>query len=135
MKSLSGKNIVAAITFVATLLSTSYAHAGPRFLCIFDDQQAGTRFELNIRESSDEGTLTYKYSPIASSAVVEGQMQLTRTSATWSHFVFTGKDSIATVKASVPVELDNSSIYVELDLKLEDKMTQFIKWLDCSRVR
>ena len=135
MKSLFGKNIAAAITFVATLLSTSYAHAGPRFLCVFAEQQEDTRVELNIRESSAEGTLTYKYSPKANSAVVEGQVQLTRTSATWSHFVFTGKDSIATVKASVPVELNNNSVFVEMDLKVEDKMVLFINWLNCSRVR
>jgi|GEM_PF-902772 len=135
MKSLSGKNIAAAIAFVATLLSTSYAHAGPRFLCVFAEQQEDTRVELNIRESSAGGTLTYKYSPVASPTVFEGKMKITKTGATWSHFVFTGKDSIATVKASVPVGLDNNSVYVEMDVKVEDKMTRFIKWLDCSRVR
>lgn len=76
MKSLVGENIAAAITFVASLLSTSYAHTGPRFLGGFAEQQEDTRVELN-----------------------------------------------------------NSSVFVEMDLKVENKMLRFIKSLNCSRVR
>ncbi|MEN9824605.1 MAG: hypothetical protein RI953_350 [Pseudomonadota bacterium] len=135
MKLISSDNILTASTLAACLFSTAYAQAGQRFLCVFEDASEETRFEIDIREEGNEATLTYKYSPIANPEVVQGKMQLTKTSVTWSHFIFTGRDSISTVKASVPAGLDGNSIYVQMDVKVGDKTLEPYKWLECKRAR
>lgn len=131
MKSFSCKQNSIISTLAASILSTSYAQAGGRYLCIFENPGENTRFELDIREESSEAVLTYKYSPFYEPGVVQGKIQLNKTSATWSHFIFTGKDASATARASVPVGLADNSVHLDMDLNVNGKSFDAVNWLQC----
>ena len=133
MKSLSCKSIFSLSTLATMLLSTTYAHAGNRYLCVFEQPSQNTRFELDIREESGNATLSYKFAPYnAPSTVVQGKVQLNQTGATWSHFIFTGKDANAQIKASVPVSLADNSVYLDIDFSVNGQQYDSINSLQCS---
>ncbi|NBO39721.1 hypothetical protein EBU99_14195 [bacterium] len=81
MKPFVNKNFLSLGCLAANLLSTTYAHAAPRFLCTFDDPSEDSRFEIDISEESDEANLSYRYSPIGDPAVVEGNAKLNKATA------------------------------------------------------
>jgi hypothetical protein len=133
------KNTIHTFSFCTALalstLSTTYAHAAPQYICTFENSAEKTRFELRIREQANEGTFTYSYASDASQPAAQGKFEVTRTSTTWSHFVFTGKDSQANVKLSVPAGLDGNSVYLELEMKMGEFTFDQIHWLACKSAR
>lgn len=134
MKTLSRKNISAICTLAATLFSTSYAHAGPRFLCTLNDPTTSTRFELDLRQDGSEGTFKYSFATPSHPDVADGEFRVAKTSTTWSHFIFTGRDSNADVKLSVPPELAGNSVYLELKAHGDSQATLY-RWLQCGQAR
>lgn len=135
MKSvLSVRNAVRLAVF-AGVLSTSYAHAGQLYSCAYEDREEDTRFELKIREGENDGQLTYKYSPIGDPTVVEGQLEVKKISATWSHFIYTGRDSRGDFKLSVPAGLQDNGVYMQAEITVGDRLLEPRQFLECSRIR
>lgn len=134
MKTFSRKNISSTFTFAFTLLSTSYAHAGPRFLCASNDPATSNRFELDLRQDGGEGSFKYSFTTPATPAIADGEFRVAKTSVTWSHFIFTGRDGNADVKLSVPLELNENSVYLELKAHGDSQVT-FYRWLKCDKAR
>ncbi|MEN9528825.1 MAG: hypothetical protein RI932_698 [Pseudomonadota bacterium] len=133
------RKAIHAISFVAAFgvsaLSTTYAHAAPQYICTFENSAEKTRFELRIREQANEGTFTYSYASDASQPAVQGKFEVTRTSTTWSHFVFTGKDAQSNVKLSVPAGLDGNSVYLEMEINVGEFTVDQVRWLQCKSAR
>lgn len=129
------KTSASTLALVCGFLSTSYAHTAPLFSCVFEDAEEETRFEFKVREGENDGLLTYKYSPIANPAVVQGQIQTTKTNVTWSHFVYTGRDSQAEVKLSVPAGLTDNTVYLQMEVKVGEQTLEPRQFLQCNKVR
>jgi hypothetical protein len=116
-------------------LSTSYAHAGPLYSCVFENSQNKTRLELRVRDDSNDGVFSYSYSPDSSQAPVQGKFDVRKTGATWSHFIFTGSDTETSVKLSVPAGLNEGSVYAEIETKVGEITYEPRIWLACTRAR
>ncbi|MBM3380820.1 MAG: hypothetical protein FJY29_00040 [Betaproteobacteria bacterium] len=133
------KNNVHALFLSAALalsfLSTTYAHAAPQYICAFENSAEKTRYELRIREQTNAGTFTYSFAPDASQPAVQGKFEVTRTSTTWSHFIFTGKDAQSNVKLSVPAGLDGNSVYLEMEITVGEFTLDQVRWLNCTSGR
>ena len=134
MKTLSCKNISVISSLAVTLFSTSYAHAGPRFLCVLNDPATSTRFELDLLQDGTDGTFKYSFTPSSYPAVADGEFRVAKTSVTWSHFIFTGRDGNADVKLSVPLVLAENDVYLELKAH-GDSETSLYRWLKCAQAR
>jgi hypothetical protein len=124
-----------ASAVVLIALSTSYAHAGPLYSCVFENSQNKTRLELRVREDSDDGVFNYSYSPDSNQTPVQGKFDVRKTGATWSHFIFTGSNTETNVKLSVPAGLSEGSVYAELETKVGDITYEPKIWLACTRTR
>lgn len=121
--------------FALSFFSTTYAQAAAMYVCTFENPAEKTRYELKIREEASEGTLTYSYASDANQPAVQGKFSVVKTGATWSHFVFTGKDQQASAKLSVPVGLDGNSVYLEMEIKVDEFAIDQIRWLNCTSGR
>lgn len=129
------RNSFTAAAIIGGLLSTSYAHAGPLYSCVFENGTENSRFEVKVRQDGDDGLFSYNFIPANESAAVQGQFEIVKSNVTWSHFIFTGNDDTLNVKLSVPAGLDDNTIYMQLDAVVNQNPVQFAKYLNCKRAR
>jgi hypothetical protein len=135
MKSVKMQTILSAAVAVCAFLSTTYAHGAPLYSCVFENATKGERFEVRLREDGNEGTLAYKLPAELGMTDGQGDLKVTKTSATWSHFIFTAQNGVAEVELSVPASLNDNSIYMKLEVSNDGQTIDFIRYLNCSRAR
>lgn len=135
MKTFKTPTIFPAAAAFCAFLSTSYAHAAPLYSCVFENVAKGERYEVRLREDGNEGTLAYKLPTELGLTDSQGELNVTKTSATWSHFIFTAQNGVAEVELSVPAGLQDNSIYMKLEVRNDGQTVDFFRYLNCNRAR
>jgi hypothetical protein len=121
-------------TQAAEILS-SRSNSAAHFSCVYEDPEESTRFEFTFAENVNEGTLKYRYSPVADPSVVEGSFKLKLVVAGWNMNIYQGNDSQASARLNTPRSPRNGAVRLEMNVLVNGKTLEPRQFLECSQQR
>jgi hypothetical protein len=111
--------------------SNSVAH----FSCVYEDAEESTRFEFIFAENANEGTLKYRYSPVADPSVVEGSFKVKLVVAGWNMNIYQGSDAQASARLNTPRSPRNGAARLEMNVVLGGRTLEPRQFLECFEKR